>query len=180
MADRIILIGMMGVGKTTVGRLTAHRLGWEHLDSDAQVQAATGHTVPELFALRGEPAFRAEEARVLGEALTSDRSLVVSAAGGVVLDPSNRALIRRSGAVVWLRADPVLLARRVGSGAGRPLLDRDPASRLAELDRIRRPFYEEVAGSVVDVDHLTPVEVVEAVRASPAVAGAGLATGGNR
>jgi shikimate kinase len=174
MVDRIVLIGMMGAGKTTVGRLLAERLGWHHLDSDDQVEVETGHTVPELFELRGEAAFRAEEARVLAEALSGERPVVVSAAGGVVLDAANRSLIARSGTVVWLRADPRLLARRVGSGAGRPLLEGDPAARIVALDRERRPYYQELATVVVDVDELTPDQVVDRVLSDPAVPPSGV------
>jgi shikimate kinase len=163
MVDRIILVGMMGAGKTTAGRLLAERLGWPYLDSDEQVMADTGRSVPELFAERGEAAFRAEEERVLGEALSGEGPVVVSAAGGVVLSPANRELLARSGTVVWLRADPRVLAGRVGDGAGRPLLDDDPASALAALDAVRRPLYRSVADVVVDVDQLAPTEVVERV-----------------
>jgi shikimate kinase len=173
MVDRIILVGMMGAGKTTVGQLLAGRLGWGYLDSDAQVMAATGRTVPELFAEEGEAVFRAEEERVLAVALSGDQPVVVSAAGGVVLSPANRALLARSGTVVWLRADPEVLAGRVGDGAGRPLLDDDPASALVELDRVRRPLYEAVADLVVDVDHLLPDQVVDQI-----LAGTGFGSGG--
>jgi shikimate kinase len=163
MVDRLILVGMMGAGKTTVGRLLADRLGWRSLDSDAQIMEDTGHTVPELFAERGEAAFRAEEERVLAEALSGDQPVVVSAAGGVVLSAANRALLVRSGTVVWLRADPGVLAGRVGDGAGRPLLDDDPASSLAALYEVRRPLYDSVAALTVDVDALTPDEVVDRI-----------------
>jgi shikimate kinase len=172
MVDRLILIGMMGAGKTTVGKVLAQRLGWEYLDSDAQVMADTGRTVPELFVEQGEVAFRAEEERVLTEALSGDRPVVVSAAGGVVLSPANRARLARSGTVVWLRADPKVLAGRVGDGSGRPLLGDDPAAALVTLDRVRRPLYESVADLVVDVDHLATDEVVERV-----LAGTGLGSG---
>ncbi len=174
MVDRLVLVGMMGAGKTTVGRLAADHLGWRYLDSDAEVVAATGCTVRELFAERGEDAFRAEEASVLAEALTGDESVVVSAAGGVVLAESNRRLLMGSGTVVWLRARPGTLAGRVGSGDGRPLLGEDPAVSLADLDRVRRPLYEEVSTAVVDVDGLTPLQVVDRVLE---VAGLGTATG---
>jgi shikimate kinase len=174
MVDRIVLVGMMGAGKTTVGRLLSDRLGWDYLDSDAQVMAETGRTVPELFAERGEAAFRAEEARVLSDALSGDRPVVVSAAGGVVLFEANRQLIVRSGTVVWLRADPKVLAQRVGSGQGRPLLEGDAAAALIELDAVRRPLYAALAQVAVDVDSLTPHQVVDRVLADPAITAAGI------
>jgi shikimate kinase len=175
MVDRLILVGMMGAGKSTVGRLAAERLGWGYLDSDAQVMAETGRTVPELFAERGEDAFRAEETRVLVGALSGGQPVVVSAAGGVVLSEANRSLLAGSGTVVWLRANPATLAGRVGSGDGRPLLGEDPARAMRELDAVRRPLYASVAAAVVDVDDLAPAEVVDRV-----LAAAGLETGGGR
>ncbi len=161
--SRLLLVGMMGAGKTTTGRRAAERLGWTYFDSDAEVMKETGHSVPELFADEGEPAFRAAEARVLRDAVTRPDPVVVSVAGGAVLDPANRELIRRSGIVVWLRARPETLAARVGEGVGRPLLDDDPGAALRRLEAVRRPLYEEVATCAVDVDDLTPDEVLERV-----------------
>ena len=178
MVDRLILVGMMGAGKTTVGRLLSQRLGWGYLDSDAQVAAHTGYSVPELFAERGEAAFRAEEARVLAEALSGTEPVVVSAAGGVVLSQANRDLLVRSGTVVWLRAHPRVLARRVGRGAGRPLLDGDPAGALRRLDEERRPLYAAVAAVTVDVDRLSPRQVVARVLGDRMLVEAGIAARG--
>jgi shikimate kinase len=171
MVDRIVLVGMMGAGKSTVGRRMAEQLGWRFFDSDSQVMAETGRTVPELFAERGEATFRAEEARVLVEALSGSQPVVVSAAGGVVLTESNRKLLTQSGTVVWLRADPQTLARRVGTGEGRPLLGDDPATALVDLYEVRRPLYESVASVVVDVDGLTPHQVVDRVLAEVGIDG---------
>jgi shikimate kinase len=180
MVDRLVLVGMMGAGKSTVGRLLSRRLGWSYLDSDAQVVAETGYTVPELFAERGEAAFRAEEERVLAVALSGTEPVVVSAAGGVVLSEANRHLMARSGTVVWLRADPRVLARRVGRGAGRPLLGDDPAGALVDLDAVRRPLYASIAAVTIDVDTLAPSQVVDEVLGHRMLVEAGIGPGAVR
>ncbi len=153
----------MGAGKTSVGSELARRLGWALLDSDRQVERLAKRTVPEIWRSDGEPAFRALETRVLAEAFASPTPTVVAAAGGVVLDEGNRRLLREHGPVVWLRARVPTLVARVGSGAGRPLLDVDPAGSLARLDAQRRPLYEEVADMAVDVDDLDVRQVVDAI-----------------
>jgi shikimate kinase len=166
----VVLVGMMGSGKTSVGRALASRLSRPFADSDELIEARTGQTVKQIFAERGEAAFRAEESAVLEEALSSPTPAVIAAAGGAVLDPVNRRLIRaaaRSGLVVWLRADPAVLAERVvpsvAAGGHRPLLEDDPAGALARLDAVRRPLYEEVAGTAVDVDIRSVDEVVDVI-----------------
>ena len=163
--ERILLVGMMGAGKTTVGARLAARLGWRYLDSDAEILARTGRSVPEIWHQSGEAAFRREEAAVLADAVTSPDPVVVSVAGGAVLDPANRRAIEGAGLVVWLRADPATLAARVGAGEGRPLLEDDPAGALRRLDAVRRPVYESLADAAVDVDGAGPDEVVDAVLA---------------
>jgi len=175
MCDHIFLVGMMGAGKTTVGRIVARRLGRPLLDSDAEVERTTGRTVPEIFAEQGEAAFRAEEKRALLEAAASTSPSVVAVAGGAVLDPDNRRLLRLSGTVVWLRARPATLAGRVRDGAGRPLLGGDPPGVLAALEVERRPLYASLADHVVDVDDRSRAEVAEqvlsAIHGTPAIAG---------
>lgn len=154
---------MMGVGKTTVGRVLAARLGWPHLDSDEQVERSTGRTVPEILRADGEAAFRAEEKKALATAATSDGPAVVSVAGGAVLDADNRKLMREAGFVVWLRATVETMAARVGTGEDRPLLGDDPEGALHRLYAARLPLYEEVADFVVDVDHVVPEVVVDRI-----------------
>lgn len=163
MTERILLVGMMGAGKTTVGSLVAGKLGWAYLDSDIEVEEATGLTVPQLFARDGEEAFRDAEAAALGRACAGTQPVVVSVAGGAVLRPANRALLTASGTVVWLRARLNTLVVRVGDGAGRPLLGGDPRAALTELESIRRPHYAEVADITIDVDDLSIEDVASRV-----------------
>jgi shikimate kinase len=162
----IVLVGMMASGKTTVGRRLAECRGWEFFDSDRQIEAISGKTVAEIWRTDGEPAFRRLEARVLADALASTMPRVIAAAGGTVLDEHNRRLMVLHRPVVWLRARPETLAGRVGSALHRPLLDDDPAGVLKALDAARRPFYEEVADVVIDVDDLTSEQVVACVEAA--------------
>ena len=162
MPERLYLIGMMGSGKTTVGRLVATELGWPHVDSDDQVCARTGRTVREIFETDGEAAFRKEESAALEDAAThpADRATVVSVAGGAVLDEGNRRLLDATGLVVWLRAPAEVLATRVNAGTDhRPLLGDDPERALADLDAQRRPLYEELADLTVDAADRTPGQI---------------------
>jgi shikimate kinase len=163
MTEHILLVGMMGAGKTTVGELVAKTLDCPYRDSDADVAAATGMTVPEIFRTQGEPAFRVAEAEALARACAHEERSVISVAGGAVLSADTRSLLRRSGMVFWLRARPDTLALRVGDGVGRPLLDEDPARVLATLDAQRADLYAEVSDMTIDVDDLAPDEVASRI-----------------
>lgn len=163
---RVLLIGMMGVGKSTVGHFVAERLSWPYLDTDDEIARSTGFTVPEMWKARGEAAFRAEEARVLREAVTSDGPAVISVAGGAILDPDNRRRVRSAGMVVWLRAELSTLASRVGAGEGRPLLEGDPLGALSQLYAKRYPIYADLAEVVLDVDELAPEQCADRVVAA--------------
>ena len=158
----IVLVGLMGSGKSTVGRLVAARLEQGLADSDTAIQAATGATVRELWESGGETSYRALESRVVLDAIAQDPPVVIAAPGGVVLDPAVRAALR-SAFVVWLRADPATLAARVRPGDHRPLLGDDPQAVLARMAVERAALYGEVADAVVDVDGLEPDHVAELV-----------------
>lgn len=162
---RVFLIGMMGAGKTTVGSALASRLGWSYLDSDAEIERRRGLTVPEIWRSEGEPAFRAEESAVLAAAAGYASPVVVAVAGGALLEETNRATVRSAGTVVWLRAPLSVLAERVGSGVGRPLLsgpDGVPGA-LAQLCTQREPVYSATADLTIDVAGRLPGEVVGAI-----------------
>jgi shikimate kinase len=152
----VVLVGMMGSGKTSVGRAVAARLGVAFVDSDEQIERRTGRTVREIFESEGEPAFRRLESEALAAAVGGEEPCVIAAAGGVVLDPANRDLLRRSGTVVWLRARPEVLAARVSDGDHRPLLGDDALGALRRLERQRSALYADVAEEVLDVDELSP------------------------
>lgn len=162
--QHLVLVGLMGAGKSTVARLLGERLGRRVVDSDAVIEAQTGRTVREIFQVDGEPAFRTLETAVLLEALADPEPLVIAAAGGVVLRDENRAALRRPDVrVVWLAADPAVLVERVRSGGHRPALDDDPAGTLRRMHDSREPLYREVADLIVSVDGRSANDVVEAI-----------------
>ncbi|MDO8363844.1 MAG: shikimate kinase [Actinomycetota bacterium] len=162
--QHVVLVGMTGVGKTTVARVLADRLGRRMFDSDAMIESRSGRTVREIFAGDGEPAFRALETEVLLDALASAEPVVISTGGGVVLAAANRAAMKAAKArVVWLCADPATLLERVKGGPHRPLLDDDPADTLQRMFRDREALYREVADAIVLVDNRSVSDVVEAV-----------------
>ena len=149
----VVLVGPMGVGKTTVGRRLAKELQRPFADADEQLELRAGRTIPAIFRDDGEETFRELESEVLADLLGRVQPLVVAAGGGVVTQPENRALLGRRAFVVWLRASPGFLAARADP-AHRPLLtgDPDPATTLARLIAARAPLYEEVADATVDVE----------------------------
>ena len=147
----IALVGLSGVGKSSVGRLLSARLEWPLLDTDALIAQAAGHTVAQIFADSGEPYFRDLESAALQRALSS-APCVVSTGGGVVLRPENRALLCSRAFVVWLDAPTAtLVARLQAHDEARPLVGvADPAARLDALRAARAGLYAEVAHAQVD------------------------------
>jgi shikimate kinase len=161
-----VLVGLMGSGKSTVGRLLAARLQRPFFDSDEMVEARTGRTVREIFQTDGEAAYRPLETDALLAALDAPQPAVIAAAGGVVLSPVNREALRRQAAeVVWLRAAPGLLVDRALRQDHRPLLEHDPAATMAQMAADRTCLYAEVADRIVDIDELTPDQVADRVLA---------------
>lgn len=152
----IVLIGLMGTGKSTVARTLATHYNLECLDTDKLVEARAGKSVRQVFADEGEAAFRDIESDVLADCLRSPSGAVIAGAGGVVVREENRALINEARStsgvlVVWLHARPEVLAVRTSKGGHRPLLDDDREGTLIRLSQERAPMYSAVADIVVDV-----------------------------
>jgi shikimate kinase len=149
-SGNIYLVGLMGAGKSTVGRALARRLKLRFVDSDHEIEARCGVKIPVIFEIEGEPGFRAREAQAVLE-LTELDGIVLATGGGVVLAEENRRLLSERGMVVYLRATPEHLYERVRQDRNRPLLaGGDPLARLRELYRQRDPLYRGVADLVVD------------------------------
>jgi shikimate kinase len=149
-SGNIFLIGPMGVGKSTVGRRLAEATGRRFIDADEEIERRTGVRIEVIFEIEGEPGFRQREARVLDE-LTRLQGIVLATGGGAVLDPENRARLKRNGSVVYLSAPVEVLVHRTARDRSRPLLKgTDRRQRIDELLRQREPLYQEIADVVVD------------------------------
>jgi shikimate kinase len=164
----IVLVGMMGAGKTTVGRRLAARLGRHFVDSDEEVEKAAGMSIEDIFASHGEADFRAGEARVIAR-LLKDRDLVLGTGGGAFINPETRALVKEAALSVWIKAEFELLFARVQRRSNRPLLKTaNPRQTLQELIERRYPVYAEADVTVTSRDvpqDQVAGEVVDAVLA---------------
>ena len=149
-AANLYLVGLMGAGKTTVGRVMARRLKLRFLDSDQEIERRCGVKIPVIFEIEGEPGFRSREAGVIAE-LAELRGIVLATGGGVVVAKENRQLLAASGTVVYLHAQADDLYERVRHDRNRPLLaTADPLARLRELYAQRDPLYRSIADVVID------------------------------
>ncbi|MFD9355313.1 shikimate kinase [Streptomyces sp. NPDC060031] len=157
----VVLVGPMGSGKSTVGELLAQRLGAAYRDTDADIVAAQGREISDIFVDEGEPYFRELERQAVAAAVAGHTG-VLALGGGAVLDEGTRALLAGL-PVAYLSMDVEEAVRRVGLGAARPLLAVNPRRQWRELMEARRPLYTEVARVVVATDDRTPEEVAQAV-----------------
>ena len=149
-SGNLILVGMMGAGKTTVGRLLARRLKRAYYDSDEEVERRCGVRIPVIFDIEGEAGFRARESQVIGE-LCALEGIVLATGGGAVLAEPNRRCMAARGTVVYLHARPAHLWQRVRHDRNRPLLATpDPQKKLEDLYAARDPLYREIADIVMD------------------------------
>jgi shikimate kinase len=163
--DRILLVGMMGAGKSTVGKALGVTLGWPYLDNDELLARAVGKDTRRVQEEDGEQALRRAEAAALTMALTVPGPVVAGVAAGIVTAPLDCDRLRNGGFVVWLRGSIRTLADRV-AGTDRPWLENDPQRVLTELYAGRANLYESVATLVVDVDELPPPLIAERIAAA--------------
>jgi shikimate kinase len=162
---RIVLVGMMGSGKTSVGGALSRRTGWPFHDNDRLVHDATGRSAREI-ATDGEPALRSAESAALRLALARPEPAIVAVAAGAILDPVDRRELAAKGLVVWLRADPAILAERARSGVHRPWLDEDPEGWMRIAAAAREPLYRDVATQIVDTAVNDPERAADEVLAA--------------
>lgn len=153
LSQTIVLVGLMGVGKSAIGRRLAPRLGLSFVDADAEIEAAAGCTIEEMFQRYGETAFRDGERKVVLRLLGEKPAHVLATGGGAFMDPQVRATIKSTAVSVWLRADIDVLLRRVGRRGSRPLLKHeDPRAVLTRLMNQRYPVYAEADIHVESAD----------------------------
>jgi shikimate kinase len=158
----LALVGFMGTGKTSVGRLVAEQLHFEFLDTDDLIQTRTGRTIADIFAKDGEPAFRALERQVVGE-LAAHRKTMISTGGGLPTNPENLAALKTHALVICLWASPEKIWERVRYQSHRPLLhDPDPQKKIRELLALREPFYKQ-ADVLINTDQRSAREVAQQI-----------------
>jgi shikimate kinase len=161
--DNIFLIGPMGVGKSTIGRLLSMQLDMPFFDSDREIEFVTGADIPWIFDVEGEQGFRIREARMI-DTLTKRRGIILATGGGAILAPESRAHLHSRGIVVYLRASVAQQLERTGKDKSRPLLQTDnPLAKIKELIKIREPLYRETAHVIVDTSRRSPRSVSEEI-----------------
>lgn len=154
--SNVILVGPMGAGKTTIGRLLASELHLEFKDTDKEIEVRSGVDIPWIFDMEGEEGFRNREAAMLEE-LGRQSRILLATGGGIVLKPENRKVLASAGKVVYLKTSIDEQVRRTAHDKNRPLLDSEnPRQVLVDLMNIRHPLYEEVADYIIDTDKHSP------------------------
>lgn len=165
----IFLVGMMGAGKSTIGRLLADAIGFAFVDADRELEARSGVPIPTIFEIEGEAGFRRREAQLVDE-LSARPNIVLATGGGAVLDPQTRQRLRERGLVVYLRTSVDEVHRRTRRDKSRPLLrTENPRERIEQLLAEREPLYEEVAHVAVQSAASNPKKLVQRLVAHPEV-----------
>lgn len=163
MAENIFLIGLMGAGKSTIGKQLARELGKDFRDSDSEIEKRTGVSIDVIFDIEGEQGFRRRETGMLKE-LVEIRDIVLATGGGAVLAPENRQLLRDNGLIIYLRATAEHLAGRVRMDRRRPLLQSgDKLAKIRELLTQREPIYQQLADMVIETNNRSIPRVVRQI-----------------
>ena len=164
MVTKIILVGMMGAGKTTIGKLLSNQLAFNFIDLDRKIEEKSGVKINTIFEIEGEEGFREREYLALNEALAEEK-VIISTGGGVVVKDINRSLIQKSEAmVVYLKASLDILLGRLKNDKTRPMLDKDNKQlSLHKLLSEREPFYENLADFIIDTSHLRTNDVLKTI-----------------
>ena len=163
MAENIFLIGLMGAGKSTIGKQLARELGKDFRDSDSEIEKRTGVSIDVIFDIEGEQGFRRRETGMLRE-LVGERDIVLATGGGAVLAPENRQLLRDNGLIIYLRATAEHLAGRVRMDRRRPLLQSgDKLAKIRELLTQREPVYQQLADMVIETNNRSIPRVVRQI-----------------
>ena len=161
--DSIFLVGLMGAGKSTIGRQLARELGKQFRDSDSEIEKRTGVSIDVIFDIEGEQGFRRRETRMLKE-LVEERGIVLATGGGAILASENRQLLRDNGLIIYLKASAEHLAGRVKLDRRRPLLQTgDKLAKIRELMTQREPVYQQLADMVVETNNRSVPRVVREI-----------------
>lgn len=161
--ENIFFIGLMGAGKTTIGRLLAKQLGRAFFDSDVEIERKTGVKIPVIFELEGEEGFRKRETAIIEE-LTKLKNIVMATGGGAVLLPENRELLKKNGKIIYLRGKVNDLYQRTRHDRSRPLLQGvNPKQKLEQLYQVRDPIYTSLADFIVDTGAQTASEITATI-----------------
>jgi shikimate kinase len=161
--NNIFLVGLMGAGKTTVGRVLARKLNKRFIDSDHEIEARTGVSIPVIFEIEGEASFREREAEAIRD-LTGQANIVLATGGGAILKPENRECLKTRGTVIYLRASVNSILQRTSHDKSRPLLQTaDPRQRIEQLAREREPYYLEVAHFVIETGRPNVQSLVQTI-----------------
>ena len=161
--NNIFVVGLMGAGKTTIGRILARKLGMRFIDSDHEIEARSGASIPWIFEIEGEPSFRRREADVIRE-LTAQQGIVLATGGGAILDAESRAYLKARGTVIYLRANVSNILARTSHDKNRPLLQTaDPRKRIEQLIEQREPLYQQVADVTIDTGRPNVQSMVQTI-----------------
>ncbi len=164
--NNIFLVGLMGAGKTTVGKVIAKNLGKTFYDTDQVIEQRTGVKIPTIFELEGESGFRKRETAMLEE-LSEQQNIVLATGGGAIVAPENRAILKQHGYVIYLRANVNELYLRTRNDKNRPLLQNvDVKAKLEQLFHARNPLYTETADLIVDTGHQPVTVIIQKIEAA--------------